>query len=77
MLWRGLFREIDEGGKVVGGTRVHRLTEVTVGVWSRDYRDPGRIGAIMVSLVPAWQAECDARRQSMALGLGRIMPTTC
>ena len=36
----------------------------------------GAISAIMVSLVPAWQAECDARRQSMALGLGRIMPTT-
>ena len=47
MLLRGLFREIDEGGKVVGGTRVHRLTEVTVGVWSKDYLDPrGRIGVI-------------------------------
>ena len=27
----------------------------------------------MVSLVPVWQAECDARRQSMALGLGKFL----
>ncbi len=59
MLLRGRFRGIDEGGKVGGGTRVHGLTEVTVGVWSRDCRDPwadrrdkrhyGESGACLVS----------------------------